>query len=184
MMGGNEGTKRTGRGRYAVVVDRNWAAERRTALGFGTAFAGLLALLDWASGGLDPLRLGCWSALGAAVVAVLLPDRVTAGATWMATRNGLGERRVCTETLTSVRRSAGRTDTLVLSDALGGRITVDIPVIVANPQLWHRLDTGIRHSERLGTLVPARTDDTLLLTIAEQVDHETVRRIFTASDLD
>jgi hypothetical protein len=166
-----------------VVEDRNWAAERRCAVQCGAALTGMLVLLDWVSGGLDPVRCVCWTALGVGVGVVMLPDRISAGRHWLAARNSLGTHRVRTDVLTSVRAAPGRTGAVVLHDAFGGRAVVDVDVLINNPQLWHRLDTGIRHSEEAGTLHPCRTDATLLLTIADKVDYEMVLRIFTASDI-
>ncbi|GAA0456693.1 hypothetical protein GCM10009544_19180 [Streptomyces stramineus] len=163
-----------------LAHDRNRRRDARAAWCFGSALAGLLALVDLGRGGLDWARGGCWAGLGALLVAVLLPRRITAGDGWLATRGLWRERRVRTGLLTRVHRSDGIAPRLVLCDVGGGRVEIDPEVLVANPLLWHQLDTGARRSRESGLL---REGAAHLAALAERVDGEGARRLLESAGL-
>jgi hypothetical protein len=168
-------------GRAPVAEDHNWRRETWAAWCSGAALAGVLVLIDLARGGLCWGHGGCWAALGALLVLVLLPQRVTAGDGWLATRGLLHERRVRTDLLTRVRRSDGITPRIVLGDAGGGRVEIDPQVFVANPLIWHYVDTGARHSRRSGLLREGAPE---LKALADRIDGEGARSLLEASGLD
>ncbi|MFE5868900.1 hypothetical protein ACFQ6V_09640 [Streptomyces roseifaciens] len=167
-------------GGRVLAHDRNWRREARAAWYLGTALGGVLVLADLARGSLDGPRGACWAGLGALLVAVLLPHRVTAGDGWLAVRGLLGEKRVRTDLLTRVRRADGMTPRLVLRDAGGGRVELDPQVLVANPMLWHRLDAGARRSRESGLL---REGGAPLAELAERIDGEGARRLLDSCEL-
>ncbi|MBB4892567.1 hypothetical protein FHS39_001578 [Streptomyces olivoverticillatus] len=157
-----------------LAWDRGWHREARTAWGYGAALAAVLLTADQARGGLDWMRGCCWVAIGAALVAVLRPDRVTAGDGWLAVRGLLRERRVRTDLLTQLRRADGVAPRLVLRDAGGGRVELDPRVLVANPLLWHQLDAGTRRSRERGLL---REGAVPLAALARRIDDEGARAL-------
>ncbi len=161
-------------GGEVLAHDREWLREARAAWYCGTGLAGVLVLADLGRGSLDGPRGACWTVLGALLVAVLLPHRVTAGDGWLAVRGVLGEKRVRTDLLTQVRRADGMTPRLVLRDAGGGRVELDPQVLVANPLLWHRLDAGARRSRQSGLL---REGGAALAELTERIDGEGARRL-------
>ncbi|MEU6661107.1 hypothetical protein [Streptomyces sp. NPDC046821] len=165
----------------AVVRDRRWAADLRVAVFCSLTLYCLILLIDGANGTLTPARGALWAGLAALLQCVLHPPLVSAGPGWLAVRGVWGTRRVCTDLLTSVRRSDGVTPRLVLRDALGGRVEVDPKVFSDNPVLWHRLETGAHRARATGLLVSgADTVDRL----AARIDRDTSRAVFEASELD
>ncbi|MFF4487536.1 hypothetical protein ACFY0F_13745 [Streptomyces sp. NPDC001544] len=166
--------------RNGPVADRHWRGSARLAATCALAFCALAVLVDWDAHTLTAARAAVWLALSAAVFAVLLPQRVTAGTGWLTVRGPLRRRTVRTDALVSVRRSAGVTDRLVLRDTRGGRLELDIRVLTANPLLWHELDTGLRHSVHRGTL---RSGADAFRRLGEQIDTETARAVLRASGL-
>ncbi|WP_424887591.1 hypothetical protein [Streptomyces sp. XH2] len=170
-------TKARPPGGAVLAHDRGWRREARAAWYCGSALAGVLVLADFARGGLDWPRAACWTGLGALLLAVLLPQKVTAGDGWLAVRGLLGEKRVRTDLLTQVRRADGMTPRLVLRDAGGNRVEFDPEVLVANPLLWHWLDTGVRRARESGLL---REGGAPLTELAERIDGEGARRLLDA----
>ncbi|WKK22060.1 hypothetical protein QZH56_25060 [Streptomyces olivoreticuli] len=168
-------------GGAVLAHDRNWRREARAAWYSGVALTGALTLIDLARGALDGFRGGCWVALGALLLAVLMPQRVTAGEGWLATRGLLRERRVRTDLLTQVRRSDGITPRLILRDAGGARVELDPAVLVDNPLLWHHLDTGARRARTVGLL---REGATPLACVARRVDDEVARELLREAGLE
>ncbi|MFE0175446.1 hypothetical protein ACFWZ2_24300 [Streptomyces sp. NPDC059002] len=163
-----------------VTADRQWIADMRAAGLCSLALFVLVVLVDCANGTLGAARLGLWAGLSALLYAVLHPVRVTAGPGWLAVR-GLGRRRhVCTGLLTAVRHSDGVAARLVLCDSLGNRVELDPKVLVDNPLLLHRLDTGARAARDAGLL---RTGCVELQRLTERVDGAAARAVFEASDL-
>ncbi len=163
-----------------VAADRGWADDVRAAVFCALVLFGLVLLVDWANGTLDLVRAPLWAALSGLLYLVLHPVRVTAGPGWLAVR-GLGRRRhVCTGLLTAVRHSEGVAARLVLCDSLGNRVELDPQILVANPLLLHRLDTGARAARDAGLL---RTGCTELQRLVARADTAAVRGVFEASDL-
>ncbi|WP_367136189.1 MULTISPECIES: hypothetical protein [Streptomyces] len=167
-------TKAQPPGGEVLARDRGWRHEARAAWYCGSALTGVLLAADLARGGLDGPRAACWTGLGALLLAVLLPQQVTAGHDWLAVRGLLGEKRVRTDLLTQVRRADGMTPRLVLRDAGGRRVEFDPEILVANPLLWHRLDSGVRRARESGLL---REGDAPLAELAERIDGEGARRL-------
>ncbi|MFK4064505.1 hypothetical protein [Streptomyces sp. NPDC029674] len=165
---------------YATVADRGWAAEVRSAVLCAVGLFGLVLLIDWANGTLDVVRACLWAPLSALLYLVLHPVRVTAGPGWLAVR-GLGRRKhVCTNLLTAVRHSEGVAARLVLCDSLGNRVELDPRILVDNPLLLHRLDTGARAARDAGLL---RTGCAELRRLTERADGAAAKAVFEASDL-
>ncbi|MFF3642216.1 hypothetical protein [Streptomyces sp. NPDC002564] len=160
--------------------DRTWAADVRAAVFCALGLFALVLLVDGANATLSPPRACLWAALSGLLYLVLHPVRVTAGPGWLAVR-GLGRRRhVCTGLLTAVRHSGGVAARLVLCDSLGNRIELDPQILVDNPLLLHRLDTGARAAREAGLL---RTGCAELRRLTERADRATARAVFEASDL-
>ncbi|WP_432035200.1 hypothetical protein ABVG11_34030 [Streptomyces sp. HD1123-B1] len=162
-------------------TDRRWRGDARCAAYCALAFVALTTLLDWGSGGLTMGRADLWALIGAVVFTVLRPARVTAGDGWVAVRGLLCERRVRTDALVSVTQYGSVSTRLVLRDVHGHVVELDPDVLVANPLLWHRLDTGARRSRRSGTL---RQGGAVLDRLGERIDGGTAREILRASGLD
>ncbi|MEU5594298.1 hypothetical protein [Streptomyces sp. NPDC020298] len=162
------------------VTDRHWRAGARLATSCALVFCALTVLVDWDAGTLTVARAALWLALSAAVLAVLLPPRVTAGPGWLMVRGPLGRRVVRTDALVSVRQSGGVTARLVLRDAHGGRLELDTRVLTANPFLWHELDTGLRRSVHRGTLLHG---EDAFRRLGERIDTESARAVLRASGL-
>ncbi|MET8801250.1 hypothetical protein [Streptomyces sp. NPDC004546] len=160
--------------------DRHWRGSARLALTCALLFCALSLLVDWDAGGLTPLRALLWVTLSAAVCAVLLPQRVSAGPGWLAVRTPWRRHVVRTDALVSVRQYDGVSSHLVLRDAHGHRLELDPRVLTANPLLWHELDTGVRRSLERGTLL--RGAD-VLHRLGRRIDDETVRAVLRASGL-
>ncbi|MEE4422187.1 MULTISPECIES: hypothetical protein [Streptomyces] len=163
-----------------TAVDRHWRADARRALRYPLAFVGLIMMLDWGAGSLTLPRAGLWTGLGVAILAVFLPSRVTAGDGWLAVRGLMGERRVRTDALITVRRCGVIASDLVLRDAHGGWLELDPHVLETNPLLWHLLDAGARRSLERGTL---RHGGQVLQALAERIDGQEARAVFRASGL-
>ncbi|MFF1376795.1 hypothetical protein [Streptomyces sp. NPDC058308] len=177
---GHDITERDAATAGQITSDRGWGAGVRSAVFCACALFGLVLLIDRADGTLTPARTGLWAGLSALLYLVLHPARVTAGPGWLAVR-GLGRRRhVCTCLLTAVRRSEGVAARLVLCDSLGNRVELDPQILVDNPLLLHRLDTGARTARQNGLL---RTGCAELRRLATRADDATARAVFEASDL-
>ncbi|MEV8476739.1 hypothetical protein [Streptomyces sp. NPDC051173] len=168
-------------GGAVLAHDRNWRREARAAWYSGVALTGALTGIDLARGAFDGLRGCCWAALGALLLAVLMPQRVTAGDGWLATRGLLRERRVRTDLLTRVWRSDGITPRLVLRDVGGGRVELDPEVLVDNPLLWHHLEAGVRRARADGLL---REPATPLTCVGRRVDEEVARVLLKEAGLE
>lgn len=144
------------------------------------AFCAMALLVDWDAGSLTPLRALLWAALSAAVFAVLLPARVSAGPGWLAVRTPWRRHLVHTDALTVVRQYDGVSSHLVLRDVHGHRVELDPRILAANPLLWHELDTGVRRSLEHGTL---RHGADVLDRLGHRIDDETLRAVLRASGL-
>ncbi|MCC5476934.1 hypothetical protein [Streptomyces barringtoniae] len=160
--------------------DRHWRGSARLALTCALTFCALCFLVDWDAGSLTPLRALLWITLSAAVCAVLIPQRVTAGPGWLAVRTPWRRHVVRTDALVSVRQYDGVSSHLVLRDVHGHRLELDTRILAANPLLWHELDTGVRRSLERGTL---RRGAEVLHRLGHRIDDETVQAVLRASGL-
>jgi hypothetical protein len=151
--------------------DRHWHGSARFATACTLTFAALTLVVDWETGAL-------WLTLSATVLAVLLPQRVTAGPGWLAAQGLTGRSHVHTDSLVSIRQYGDISSLLVLRDTHGNRLELDPRVLVTNPLLWHELDMGARHSLASGTLHHG-TD--VLRHLAHEIDDETALSLFKAS---
>ncbi|MER8156853.1 hypothetical protein [Streptomyces sp. NPDC094472] len=171
LMGGPARTPRGGR----PHADARWA------VCLALAFGGVTTLLDWASGGLTVGRADLWALLAVAVFTVLRPPRVTAGDGWLTVRGLVRVRRVRTDALAGVWRDGRIATRLLLCDVYGRRVTLDLRVLVADPLLWHELDTGARRSLERGTL---RHGTEILRLLGRHLDDTATRGILGASGLE
>jgi hypothetical protein len=160
--------------------DRHWAMELRSTVTCTSSFLGLLLLVDAAAGTLTPARATLWAGLALLLLLVLVPPRVTAGEGCLAVRGPWRDHRVRTDRLVSVRTTGSAGQRLVLRDTSGGRVELDPRILVANPALWHRLDTDARASERSGSL---REGSAALNRLSERMDRETALAVFKISGL-
>ncbi|MFF2009628.1 hypothetical protein ACFVWY_11205 [Streptomyces sp. NPDC058195] len=164
-----------------LAHDLGWAADLRFAVHCSVVLLVLLLGVDGAAGRLTWPRVLLWSGLAALLCAVLVPPRVRAGAGWLSCRALLRERTVRTDRLVSVCWPDGIAQRVVFRDADGCRVEVDPEVFLANPALWHRVDTDARGSARRGTL---RCGVTALRRLSERVDSRHALRVFTLSGLE
>lgn len=161
--------------------DRFWAGEFRSAAGYASALFAVLTLADAWTGGLTAPRAGIWALLAVLLLAVLAPARVQVREGWLVSRGLVRGHRIRTDSLATVRWREGTAPRLVLRDTLGGRVELNVRVLVDNPLLWIALDAGVRHSLGTGTL---RSGAGELLRAAEQIDGATARDVFRASGLE
>ncbi|MGV9848726.1 hypothetical protein ACWDWU_07995 [Streptomyces sp. NPDC003442] len=159
---------------------RRRGADARWAVWLALAFAGVTTVLDWASGGLTVARADLWALLAVAVCTVLRPPRVTAGGGWLTVRGLVRVRRVRTDALVGVWRDGRIATRLLLWDVHGHRVTLDLGVLIADPLLWHELDTGARRSLEAGTL---RHGTEILRLLGRDLDDTATRGILGASGL-
>lgn len=160
--------------------DRHWRGSARLAVGCALAFCGMTFLVDWDAGTLTAPRALLWLVLATAACAILLPHRVIAGPGWLEVRGTMRRRRVSTDALVAVRQSGGVSSHLVLRDVYGRRLEVDPRVLLANPLLWHELDTGVRRSRERGTL---RHGSEALERLGREIDDSTAHALFRESGL-
>ncbi|RPF31218.1 hypothetical protein [Streptomyces sp. TLI_185] len=160
--------------------DRHWRGSARLAVSCALAFGVVSVLVDWDAGSLTPLRTLLWLTLSAAVCAVLLPPRVSAGPGWLAVRTPWRRRVIHTDALAAVRQYDGVSSHLVLRDVHGHRLELDPRMLAANPLLWHELDTGVRRSLEHGTL---RLGADVMARLGDHIDHEAVQAVLRASGL-
>jgi hypothetical protein len=162
------------------IIDREWTADLRTTLVCVGSFLALLVLVDAAAGTFTVARAAMWVGLALLLFLVLVPPRVTAGEGWLAVRTLRGNRCVRTDRLVSAHTSGHACQRLVLRDALGGRVEFDSQVLIANPALWHRLDTNA-HSTACDDHATVRL--AALRRLSERIDRETVRAVFKISGM-
>ncbi|MFJ2739497.1 hypothetical protein ACIO3O_07495 [Streptomyces sp. NPDC087440] len=160
--------------------DAEWADAVRHALRCAGAFLAMLLVVDAGAETSSWARTAVWVGLALLLLVILVPVRVTAGAGWVSVRGVLGERVVRTDRLVAVRWAEGVAGRVVLRDTEGGRVELDPRVLVANPQLWHLVDEGVRAS-RAQTL---RCGTAEVRRLGERVDGETARAVFRVSGLE
>ncbi|SDK52007.1 hypothetical protein [Streptomyces indicus] len=164
----------------APAEDRHWHHELRDALLCAGLLVALLCLIDTAAGLISPPRALLWTALGALLLAVLVPPRVRAGEGWLEQRGLCGTKRVHTDLLVSVRWLDGVSQRLLLRDTYGVRIELDPHVLTRNPELWARVDADARTSVERGLL---RCGATALRQLSRRIDSETAHVLFRISGL-
>jgi hypothetical protein len=147
-------------------------------MGCSLAFLGMALLVDYDAQTLTPPRALLWLVLTAVVFTILLPQRVTAGPGWLAVRGLVRRQAVRTDALVTVRQYGDISAHLTLCDTDGHRLELDPRILVANPLLWHELDTGVRRSRQRGTL---REGVDVLEQLGHQIDDATARAVLKAS---
>ena len=160
--------------------DRHWRGDARLATGCALGFLVMTLVVDGEAGTLTLTRALLWFALSAVLFVVLLPHRVTAGPGWLTVDSPLVRRTVHTDALTVVRQYGDVSARLLLRDAHGHWLELDPRVLIANPLLWHELDTGIRRSMERGTLEQG-TD--VRCHLGHLIDDETARSVLRASGI-
>ncbi|MDD1056850.1 hypothetical protein NMG29_01125 [Streptomyces cocklensis] len=175
--------RRPSRGRGAGPVrgsDRDRPARLRLALALPGALLATALALDAAAGSLTMPRALLWTGLAAALFAVLLPPRITAGGGRLAVRTLLRTRRVRIDHLVGARLVGGTDRRLVLRDDAGGRVEVDAAAVAESPFLRHELDAGARRSHTAGLLA----DPSAVCGPAAAADTAQARALFRASGLE
>ena len=167
-------------GAAARAGDRHWRGSARLAAICALVFCAMAFLVDWDAGSLTPARALLWFTLSAAVFAILLPPRVSAGPGWLAVRTLWRQRTVRTDALTTVWQYDAVSSQLILRDTFGNKLALDARVLRANPMLWHELDTGVHRSLERGTL---RHGADVLNQMGHRIDDETVQAVLRASGL-
>ena len=160
--------------------DNTWPSRLRTASTVASSALTLTLLLDALVGTLSLPRALAWITLAALLFTVLLPPHVTAGDGRLAVRGLLRTQGVRTHHLVSVRIEGAVDRHILLRDAFGGRVTLDPAVLIANPFLWHHLDTGARRSHAAGLL----SDRTALRALADAIDGAGTRTLLEHAGLD
>jgi hypothetical protein len=151
----------------------------RGAYGAAATVLAVALVLDGWDGTLDPARLALWAAFAVTLFAILLPPRTIAGHGWLQVRGLLRARRVHTDYLV-VARFVGDIDRrVVLRDAFGSRVSVEVGVLLANPFLWHELDRGARHAHAAG-LLPERG---ALIALGRAIDADGARELLSSAGL-
>ncbi len=137
-------------------------------------------LVDWDGHTLTPARTLLWLVMTSLLFTILLPERVTAGPGWLAVRGLVRRQAVRTDKLVTVRQHGGVSTHLTLRDADGRRLELDPRVLLANPLLWHELDTGVRRSRASGTLLEGID---VLERLRHQIDDAEARAVLRASGI-
>ncbi|GAA2800051.1 hypothetical protein VO63_09460 [Streptomyces showdoensis] len=163
-----------------TAQDTSWPGEARAAAGCAGLLLAACLGIDALDGGLETWGAALWPALAALLFVVLLPGRVSAAPGRLTVRGLWSRHTVRTDELVSVRWSNGVAQRLVLRDRHGARAELDPGVLVANPPLWHLLDTAARASLRAGTLL---CGGTALDQLRRRIDRETAETVFRVSGL-
>lgn len=137
-------------------------------------------LVDLDAETLTPPRALLWLVVTAVIFTILLPQRVTAGPGWLAVQGLVRRQQVRTDALVAVRQYGDISAHLILRDTDGHRLELDPRTLIANPLLWHELDTGVRRSREHGTLLEG-TD--VLEQLGHRIDDVTTRAVLRASGI-
>jgi hypothetical protein len=137
-------------------------------------------VVDWDAHTLTPPRTMLWLVMTALLFTILLPQRVTAGPGWLAVRGLVRRQAVRTDALVTVRRHGDVSTRLTLRDTDGHCLELDPRILVANPLLWHELDTGVRRSRAAGTLLEGTE---VLERLRHEIDDAEARAVLRASGL-
>lgn len=149
-------------------------------MGCTLIFLGMTLLVDWDAHTLTPARTLLWLTMTTALFTILLPERVTAGPGWLAVQGLVRRRRVRTDALVAIRQYGDLSAHLILRDTDGHRLELDPRTLIANPLLWHELDSGVRRSQKRGTL---REGTDVLESLRHQIDDATARAVLRASGM-
>ncbi|WP_093904137.1 hypothetical protein [Streptomyces sp. cf386] len=168
------------RPRPAPTGDRHWPGGARFAMGCTLTFFGMALLVDWDGHTLTPARTLLWLAMTAVLFTILLPQRVTAGPGWLAVRGLVRRQQIRTDALVAVHLYGDLSAHLILRDTDGHRLELDPRTLIANPLLWHELDSGVQRSRERGTLQEG-TD--ALERLRHQIDDATARAVLRASGI-
>lgn len=166
--------------RPAPTGDRHWNGGARFATGCALTFLVMTLLVDWDGETLTPPRAMLWLVVAAVLFTILLPQRVTAGPGWLAVHGLVRRQRVRTDALVAVRQYGDVSAHLILRDTEGRRLELDPRTLIANPLLWHELDTGVRRSRERGTLVEGAD---VLKQLGHQIDDTTAQAVLRASGI-
>lgn len=172
-------TRARGEDGPAVACDRAWSGRLWSAYGAAATVLAVALVTDGWDGTLDLPRLAICGALASVLFAILLPARTTAGDGWLEVRGLLRRRRVHTDYLVSARFLGEIDRRVVLRDAFGGRVSVEVRVLHANPFLWHELDRGARRAHSAGLL----PDRSALRDLAESIDTAGARELLSAAGM-
>ncbi|WUH92064.1 hypothetical protein OG900_19420 [Streptomyces sp. NBC_00433] len=168
-----------GRGAGPVCgSDRDRPARLRIAFALPGALLAAAMAVDAVAGTLTWPRALLWAGLAAALLAVLVPPRITAGGGQLTVRALLRTRRVRTDLLVAARIDGGTARRLVLRDAFGSRVEVDARAVAESPFLRHELDLGARRSHAAGLLA----DTSAVRDLAGAADEDEARALFRASN--
>ncbi|MBO1336898.1 hypothetical protein [Streptomyces sp. VRA16 Mangrove soil] len=162
------------------VLDRHWAHEVRAALLCSGLTLGLATAIDAEHETLSPARAALWTGLSLLLYGVLHPPRVSAGPGRLVVRGLWRRRHVCTDLLVSVRRTEGVAPRLELRDTLGSRVACDPAVLLANPVLWHQVETGARRALARGLMT---SGEDVVRVLAARLDGDLARPLFEAAGL-
>jgi hypothetical protein len=162
-----------------LARDRAWTGRLRGAYGAALTLLAVALALDGSDGRLSAGSAALWAGFALALFAILLPPRTTAGDGWIEVRGLLCGRRVHTDYLVSARSLGDIDRRVVLRDAFGGRASVEVRVLLANPFLWHELDRGARHAHAAG-LLPDRGP---LRELGEAIDTAAARELLSSAGL-
>ncbi|MBY8879998.1 hypothetical protein [Actinacidiphila acidipaludis] len=154
---------------HETVRARGRRGDRRWAIGCACAVLAMAMAAEADTGELGVLHALATCAVALVVAALLWPAKVTAGEGWLSVRGVLRTRRVRTDALVAVLLVGEIAAGLVLRDVHGGHAEIDPEVVVADPLLWHLLDTGVRRSLERGTL---RTGRRVVAGLGRRVDDE------------
>ncbi|WP_449338565.1 hypothetical protein [Streptomyces chartreusis] len=168
------------RPRPAPTGDRHWQNSARFAAGCAVTFFGMTLLVDWDGHTLTPPRTLLWLVMTTLLFTILLPERVTAGPGWLAVRGLVRRQTVRTDELVTVRQHGDVCTHLTLRDADGRRLELDPRVLLANPLLWHELDTGVRRSRASGILLEGID---VLERLRHEIDDAEARAVLRASGI-
>lgn len=148
---------------------RGFRSDRRWAVGCAAAAFVLATLAEWDSGDVSATHSAVTLGAALGVLAMLWPAQVTAGEGWLTVRGLLRTRRVRTDALAGMWLIGDLASSLVLRDVHGCRVELDSETVVANPLLWHLLESGVHRSQQCGTL---RTGARVLDGLGRRVDGE------------
>ncbi|WP_129285800.1 translation initiation factor IF-2 [Streptomyces sp. GZWMJZ-114] len=172
---GGRAFPRTGAAPARWTTDRRWRHDLGTALLCAGLLLALALVIDGVRGSLDAPRAALWLGLAVLLHAALHPVRTGARPGELRTWGLIRRHTVRTDRLVSLTETGGLVPRLLLRDTSGHRLSCETAVLTANPLLWHRLDTDLRTSHRLGLL---RTGAELLERLEERVDREVLEEGF------